>query len=71
MPCSALIDPPTSANRSVDQAIDPLPLAEEGVRVGADRLAQVEVDVAVPDMAEGADPHAGDFPLDQGPSPVP
>ena len=39
-------------------AVEALPAAQERRLVHADRLGQVEVDVAVAEMAEGADAHA-------------
>src|SRR5437868_8635550 len=47
------------AHDTVDDVVELLPTREIGRSVGAFRLGQVEVDVAVPDMAEGHRPNAG------------
>src|SRR5215471_14957421 len=58
-PCSALIDPCSFLHDAVDDIVELLPAREIGRGVGALGLGQVEVDIAVPDMAEGDRPDAG------------
>ena len=62
MPCSAEIEPFMRVHDVVHDAVEALPFGEERRLVHADRLGQVEVDVAVAEMAEGADPQARHLP---------
>jgi len=48
----------------VDEAVEVPPLAEEGLLVHANGLAQVEMNVAVAQVAEGASADAGEFAFD-------
>ncbi len=45
--------------RIMHDAIEAMPLGQEGFRVHSDGLAEVEMDVPVADMPEGADAQAG------------
>ena len=53
-------------NDCVHDIVDLMPACQKGVFVGADRLRDVEMDVAVAEMAEGKDARAGECRLDRG-----
>ena len=61
MPCSALIEPAERGGDVVDDVVDRVGAAARKARRASppDGLRQVEVDVAVADMAEGNGAHAG------------
>ncbi len=66
MPCSAEIEPPSLATIAWTQSFISLPAREIGERVRADRLAHVEMDVAVAEMAERDRPRARHERFDRG-----
>ena len=66
MPCSAEIEPPARGDEVVDEARDRRALALVPVGRGAAAGADVEMDVAVAEMAEAAGDDAGERALDLG-----
>ena len=60
MPCSAEIEPPYFCTTREHRVVHLVPARQEFRLVGADRLGDVVVDVAVAEMAERHRPRAGD-----------
>ena len=70
IPCSALMEPPRSSTISCTAAFSASQFDRIDVLVHADRLADIVVDIAVAEMAEGDGPGAGDHQLHELVGPV-